>query len=336
MPAEWEPHEATWISWPRPEGISFPGAYDEVLPIFRKMVELLIPSEIVRINCGGIEKFVEKQLAGLDMSRVELVSIPTNEPWCRDHGPMFVRQQSTGRLAIVNWTYNAWGGKYPPYGFDDAVAGEVSERYGFPLLQGGMVLEGGAIDVDGQGSLLTTTSCLLHPNRNPDLTQAEMEKLMSQALGIECFVWLGDGIAGDDTDGHIDDMTRWVAPGRVVTARESNSHDPNFESLEDNYQRLLEFRTSQGNALEVFSMPMPEPLFRENQRLPASYANFYIANDVVLLPVFGDPQDQEAIGLLRGVFPDRTICPIDCRSLVWGLGAFHCLTQQQPVAETHS
>ncbi len=331
MPAEWEPHAATWLSWPRPDGISFPGAYEEILPILAKMVAALADSEIVRINVGtGLtEEVARRALAGGPLDHVEFVDIPTNEPWCRDHGPIFVVKEAEPRRAIVDWGYNAWGGKYPPFDLDNAVPETVATRLGLPLFRGGMVLEGGSIDVNGSGALLTTESCLLNPNRNPDLSREQIEARLREFLGVCEILWLGDGIAGDDTDGHVDDLTRFVAGNRVVTVVEENVADTNHRPLAENRERLRALRVG-GSSLEVLELPMPSPIVREGLRLPASYANFYIANSVVLLPVFGDAKDSTAVGVLEDCFPERRIVPIDARSLVWGLGAFHCLTQQEP------
>lgn len=332
MPAEWEPHEATWLSWPRPDGISFPSAYQEIRPIFRAMVEALGESEEVRINCGTPElrELAKKTLQGL--SNFRFFDIPTNEPWCRDHGPIFTTRPSADGLAAVNWQYNAWGGKYPPYDEDNRVPERIAAALKLPLFDGGMVLEGGSIEVNGAGTLLTTEQCLLHPNRNPSLSRQEIETKLCAFLGVEQVLWLGDGVEGDDTDGHIDDLTRFVDVSTVVTMIEDNTGDPNHAPLQENLKRLKAARLPDGRPLEILTLRMPAPVTREGARLPASYANFYIANKVILLPVFNDPNDARAVEVIAGCFPERRVIPIDCRSLVWGLGAFHCLTQQQPAA----
>ncbi len=332
MPAEWEPHEATWLSWPNPKGISFPGNYDAILPVFAQMVDALAGSERVRINVADadMETSVRKHLAGVETAHVEYCHIPTNEPWCRDHGAIFVVREEPPSVAAVNWDYNAWGNKYPPFDRDDAVPARMAALLNVPVFDAGMVLEGGSIDVNGCGSLLTTEACLLNPNRNPELSKRQIEDRLRDFLGVTTILWLGDGIEGDDTDGHVDDITRFVNRTTVVTAIETDASDPNSKILQDNLERLESFRVEDGTPLQIHRLPMPPRIEREGRRLPASYANFYIANTVVLLPVFGAPQDAVAESILQAAFPSRQIIPIDCRELIWGLGAFHCLTQQQP------
>jgi len=333
MPAEWEPHAATWLSWPRREGISFPDSYDRVLPTLRAMVAALLESEQVNINvCNGAhEAEARATLSGLPNDRLTFHIIPTNEPWCRDHGPIFLTRAEEPRLAVVDWDYNAWGGKYPPFDLDEVVPTRVAEKLGLTAYYPRIVLEGGSIDVNGSGALLTTESCLLNPNRNPQLSRAQIEQRLRDFLGVCEILWLGEGIEGDDTDGHIDDLTRFVGERSVVTVVESNPSDANYKPLQINLERLRGL-TINGKALEVTTLPMPAKIVRENLRLPASYANFYIANECVLLPTFSDPNDAEAIDVLQNAFPTRRVIPLDCRELVWGLGAFHCLTQQQPIS----
>jgi len=326
MPAEWEPHAATWLSWPRREGISFPGAFDRVLPTLRAMVAALAQSEPVCINVchDAHEAEARAVLKGLPLERVTFHPISTNEPWCRDHGPIFLTREEEPRLAVVDWDYNAWGGKYPPCDLDDVVPTRVAQTLGLPVYDGGMVLEGGSIDVNGAGALLTSESCLLNPNRNPSLDRDAIEQRLRDYLGVTEIFWLGDGIAGDDTDGHVDDLTRFVAERTVVTVVEENRADENYAPLQENLRRLERMK------LEIITLPMPAKIVREDQRLPASYANFYIANESILLPTFADANDGAAISKLEKLFPTRRIVPIDCTELIWGLGAFHCLTQQQP------
>ena len=335
MPAEWEPHEATWISWPQPDCNSFPESYDRVIPTFVKMAEALAESEIVRINVSGAEqeKTVRKLLRSCPPERVEYFHIPTDEPWCRDHGPIFVKRDKSPQLAVLNFGFNAWGYKLSPFDEDNAVPPAIAKALGLPVFNfEHFILEGGSIDTNGQGTLLTTESCLLNPNRNPALDRTAIEKKLRDKLGVKKILWLGDGIEGDDTDGHVDDITRFIGPSTVVTAVEEDEHDPNFEPLQRNLDRLHTMRLADGEPLHVLTLPMPTRIMREGQRLPASYANFYIANSVVLLPVFNEHNDSWAVSALHEAFPDRRIVPIDCRELIWGLGAFHCLTQQQPQA----
>ena len=260
--------------------------------------------------------------------------VPTNEPWCRDHGPIFLTRggnDGAAGMAVVDFDYNAWGWKYPPFDLDDAVPARVAEIFSLPVYHPGMVLEGGSIDVNGTGSLLTTESCLLNENRNPGLKKGQIEEVLKAHLNVTNILWLGDGIEGDDTDGHVDDLSRFVDRTTVVTVVEEDPADANYEPLQENLRRLREMTAEDGSPLRVLTLPMPSRIVRDGQRLPASYANFYIANKVVLLPVFSDTNDAWAGSVLRQVFPNRRVVPIDCRELIWGLGAFHCLTQQQPL-----
>ena len=338
MPAEWEPHAATWLSWPRREGISFPGSFDRVLPTLRAMVEALLESEQVCINvCNGAHE-AEARAAlsrsrGIDLARVAFHRIPTNEPWCRDHGPVFLTRNADPKLAVVDWDYNAWGNKYPPFDLDEVVPKRVAELLDLPIFYPHMILEGGSIDVNGAGTLLTTESCLLNKNRNSNLSREEIEKRLRDFLGISEILWLGDGIAGDDTDGHIDDLTRFVSERKVVTVVEEDRDDENYQPLQENLARLREMKVGASRAgmkIDIVTLPMPKKIVREDLRLPASYANFYIANSCVLCPTFADPADQIALSILQKCFPDRRVIGIDGRELIWGLGTFHCLTQQQP------
>jgi agmatine deiminase len=331
MPAEWEPHAATWLSWPRREGISFPGAYDRVIPTFREMVAALLTSEPVCINVsnGAHEAEARAVLDDLPQERLTYYTIPTNEPWCRDHGPTFLTRAEDPKLAVVDWGHNAWGGKYPPFDLDDAVPTRIGEALGLPVYHGGMILEGGAIEVNGAGALLTTESCMLNPNRNPDLTREQIEQRMRDFLGVEEIFWLSRGTEGDDTDGHIDNLARFVRERTVLAVVERDQNEVNYEPLQENLARLHEIRIS-GEPLEIVQLATPWKMVREDLRLPASYANFYVGNSVVLVPTYNDPNDSAAIATIQWAFPDRRVAPIDCQELIWGLGAFHCLTQQQP------
>src|SRR3984893_8535115 len=331
MPAEWEPHAATWLSWPRREGISFPDSFDRVLPTLRAMVEALIESENVCINvCSGAHEAEARQiLRGLSMERITFHHIPTNEPWCRDHGPIFLTRKKEPRLAIVDWDYNAWGNKYPPFDLDEVVPTRIAELLKVPVFYPRMILEGGSIEVNGAGALLTSESCLLNKNRNPNLARDEIEKRLRDYLGVREILWLGHGIEGDDTDGHIDDLARFVSERTVVTVVEENRDDANYEPLQENLRRLREMKID-NRKIDIVALPMPNRTTREDLVLPASYANFYIANTVVLAPTFADPADEVALSTLRKVFPDRRVIGIDYRERIWRLGAFHCLTQQQP------
>ena len=331
MPAEWEPHTATWLSWPRREGISFPESFDRVLPALHAMVDALIESEQVCINVSNEAHQAEARsvLRGLPMERITFYRVPTNEPWCRDHGPIFLKRNRDPSLAVVDWGYNAWGNKYPPFDLDEVVPTRLAEILKLPVFYPHMILEGGSIDVNGSGALLTSESCLLNKNRNPNLSRDEIEQRLRDYLGVSDILWLGDGIVGDDTDGHIDDLTRFVSERSVVTVVEEDRNDENYEPLQENLKRLREMKLG-GRKLDIRTLPMPNKIVREGLRLPASYANFYIANTRVLVPTFADANDEAALSILRECFPDRRVIGIDCRELIWGLGTFHCLTQQQP------
>jgi agmatine deiminase len=332
LPAEWEPHEATWLSWPHNRD-SWPGVFAGVEPAMIAFVRALAECEPVYVNVldAAHERHVRALLAKAAPSeRLRFFRIPTNDAWCRDHGAIFVTRAGREPRLAVDFDYNAWGGKYPPFDRDRLVGRQMAEELETPrFAQPDVVLEGGSIEVNGAGALLTTEQCLLNPNRNPTLSRADIERLLRRSFGVTEILWLGDGIEGDDTDGHIDDLTRFVAPRRVVTVMEPDARDKNHEPLEANRRRLAEL-TVGGGPLEVVELPMPEPQHLEDQRLPASYANFYVANGAVLVPVFGCKQDAAACSILADCFPGRRVLPIDCRVIVAGLGTLHCLTQQVP------
>lgn len=335
MPPEWAPHEATWISWPHKEA-SWPGKFEPVAGIMAGIVGHLVEGERVFINVNdeAMERFVRSVLDkhGVDLSRVDFYRIPTNDAWVRDHGPIFVLREKGGRRerAIVDWNYNAWGNKYPPFDLDDVVPTKVAKLWGVDLFEPGIIMEGGSIDLNGEGTLLTSEACLLNKNRNPHLSKAEIERYLKDYLGVRHILWLGDGIVGDDTDGHIDDLTRFVNPTTVVTVLEDNPADENYSILRDNLKRLQSMKDQDGRPLDIVTLPMPSRVDYEDQRLPASYANFYIANGRVLVPTYRCPNDRRALEVLQGCFPARKVIGIDCVDLIWGLGAIHCLTQQVP------
>lgn len=337
MPAEWEPHEATWLSWPHKEA-SWPGKFEPVPAIFAELAKRLTESELVRINVAD-EDFAERvrlelRNAQVDLARVSFHFNPTNDAWCRDHGPIYVLREVNGKRerAINDWGYNAWGNKYPPYDLDDVVPTRIAREFGETLFTPGIVMEGGSLDVNGKGTLLTTESCLLNPNRNPHLTKEQIEQYLRDYLGVTHFLWLGDGIVGDDTDGHIDDLTRFVSADTIVTVIEEDPTDENYEALNDNYERLQTMRDQDGQPFRIVTMPMPGAMYFEDQRLPASYANFYIANHLVLVPTYRHANDARALETLQTLFPTRQVVGLDCTDLIWGLGAIHCVTQQQPAA----
>lgn len=335
MPAEWAPHRGTWLSWPHRES-SWPGNFETIPHIFAAMVRALAPGEEVHINVTGpeMESDARHLLDGLHVSapRVRFYHHPTNDAWCRDHGPVFIQRTESGHIdeAIVDWGYNSWGNKYPPFDLDDAIPTRIGQTLGIRVYHPGIVLEGGSIDVNGAGSLLTTEACLLNPNRNPDLSRTKIEQHLRDYLGVTCILWLGDGIVGDDTDGHVDDIARFVGPSTIVAAVEEDREDENFEPLQDNLRRLQAMTDQDGQPFRVVPLPMPPPLYYQGERLPASYANFYIGNDVVLVPGYDTARDAAAGAALQSVFPRRRVTFIDSRDLVWGLGSFHCVTQQWP------
>lgn len=336
MPAEWEPHAATWLSWPHNEK-SWPGRFETVEPVYARMVRAIAESEAVHINVSNaeLERRAKEYLrhAGA-RGEIHFHHIPTNDAWCRDHGAIFVVQdgqrEAIKAVAATKWRYNAWGDKYP-HELDDRVARQMAEVLDLPVFERSIVLEGGSIDVNGAGALLTTEACLLNPNRNPKHSREQIEQELRNGLGVEEIIWLGDGIAGDDTDGHIDDLTRFVSSHTVVTVVESDAGDENYRPLRENLARLREVRV-EGKQLEIAELPMPPAIVYDDQRVPASYANFYITNGAILLPGYHPDTDEIASQILAELFPGREIMLIDCRDLIWGLGAFHCLTQQVPAA----
>jgi agmatine deiminase len=336
MPAEWEAHTATWFTWPRPDGISFPDKYDSVPPVYAELIKQLVVVEEVHINVWDrpMEDWVRKLLMRekTPLERVSFHHFPAYEPWCRDHGPIFVIREQNGKRerAIVDWAYNAWGNKYPPYDLDDAVPQAIARLRGLPLFSPGMVLEGGSIEVNGCGTVLTTEACLLNPNRNPNLTRLEIERFLKDYLGVSLVLWLGEGIIGDDTDGHIDDLTRFIDATTLVTVVEEDRADSNYAILQENLQRLRAFRDQSGQPFRIVELPMPGVVEHRGQRLPASYANFYMANGLVLVPTFRHPNDDRALQILQKAIPDRRVVGIDSTELIWGLGSFHCITQQEP------
>jgi agmatine deiminase len=335
MPPEWAPHRGTWLSWPHRES-SWPGKFDAIPTVFGAIVEALAPHEEVHINVTGpeMEAGVRHILddLGVPPERICLHHHPTNDAWCRDHGPTFVQRVFGGLVeeAIVDWGYNSWGNKYPPFDLDDAIPARIGSTFGIRVFQPGIVLEGGSIDVNGAGTLLTTEACLLNPNRNPDLPREEIEQHLREYLGVVKILWLGDGISGDDTDGHVDDIVRFVNPTTVVATVEDDPSDENFEALQENLHRLEGMTDQDSRPIRVIPLPMPPPLYYEGERLPASYANFYIANGVVLVPAYEAVRDEVARQVLQPLFPTRRVTLIESRDLVWGLGSVHCVTQQWP------
>lgn len=337
MPAEWCRHEATWLSYPHNRD-SWPGKIESIFPSYHLFVKVLAECETVHINVDDaiMQQHVDAALRAIDtdMSHVVFHQFPTNDAWCRDHGPAFLINHDDDRMAVVNWNHNAWGGKYP-YNLDTQIPRLVydylhHDNPSLSLFEPGIVMEGGSIDVNGCGDLVTTRSCLLNPNRNPHLSQKEIEAYLHDFYGVENVMWLNDGIVGDDTDGHIDDMVRFVSPDTVVAAVEEDLWDENYAPLQENLKLLRQMRLANGSQLNVVELPMPDMVFYDNQRLPASYANFYIANGKVIFPTYRCLTDNEAAYILEALFPYREVVGIDSTDIVWGLGSFHCLSQQQP------
>lgn len=327
-PAEWEPHAATWLAWPHNRE-TWPGTFEPIPAVWETLVRTLAEFEPVHICAGGEAVMAEARNRVGTLPNVTLHDIATNDAWARDHGPMFLSAPSL-EPALVDWEYNAWGGKYPPFDLDNAVPAQVARLSGRRRFAPGIILEGGAIDGNGEGTILTTESCLMNPNRNPTLSRAEIERHLVDYACAKKILWLTGGIAGDDTDGHVDELARFVGPTTVVAAVESDPREENYEPLKDNIARLQTMSDASGRPLEVIPIPMPRPMHHDRQRLPACYLNFYIANGIVIVPQFSDPADRVATEILARLFPGRQIRGIEATDLVCGLGAFHCITQQQP------
>jgi agmatine deiminase len=356
MPAEWEPHEATWIAWPHNKD-DWPGKFAAIPFVYGEIVRQLHQSEEVRIlvDNANVEQRSRTLLSNLKLNskRVSFWPIRTNRSWTRDYGPMFVQSPAEKKVVIHQWRFTGWA-KYPNHRYDSRVAHQVFLRlerqkhvtchslvdavlYQRPGQRPHrVVLEGGAIDVNGHGSLLTTEECLLSKvqRRNPGFTRHDYETVFADYLGVQNVLWLGKGIAGDDTHGHVDDLARFVGPRTVVAVVEDNAKDENYQPLQENLDRLKGMTDQDGKKLDIVKLPMPAPVYWSGQRLPASYANFYIANDRLLVPTFNDPNDRKALGILADLFLDHTVIGIHAVDLVWGLGTLHCLTQQQPAVQS--
>ncbi len=334
MPAEWHRHAATWLTWPK-DPVTWPDRVPQVRTIFVCMMELLAEHEIVNVlvDDEDAKREVEQRLTWPQAKNVRLHLVPTVDSWIRDYGPNFIIRDGNaqdGRVAFNQWGFNAWGDKYETLKADARIPALLAPTLDMPRFEPGIVLEGGSIDVNGAGIVMTTEQCLLNPNRNPKLTREEIEQKLREYLGVRDVLWLGEGVAGDDTDGHIDDIARFVSADTIVCAAEEDPADANSHPLQDNVRRLQLARDANGRPFNVITLPMPGRVMADNDPLPASYANFYIANNVVLLPVYGHANDQRAVDILQPLFPNRRIVAINCEPLVWGMGAIHCVTQQQP------
>ena len=338
MPAEWEPHSGTWLTWPH-NAETWPNQnMKHVEAEYLQIIKAITPGEAVQIlvQDKDTEKEIDRLLRAenIDISQVKLFDIPTNDSWIRDYGPNFLACEIEGHteLAINNWDFDSWGRRYK-WELDDLVGSIISEKLEVESYKPGIVLEGGAIEVNGLGTCLTTDSCILNPNRNGGIRREQMEKYLNNYLGASKIVWLNGDLEGDDTDGHIDNLARFVNPTTIVCSFEENEKDPNHIGLKLNYERLLAAKDQNGNPFKIIPLPMPGYVGSNRERLPASYANFYIANHTVLVPVYDHANDEKALEILAALFPEREVQPILCKTLIWGLGAVHCLTQQQPYSD---
>lgn len=333
MPAEWEPQQSTWLAWPH-DPVTWPDRVPQVEDVYELMIRALTKHQRVDlvVDPGDEQQRVQRRLQGVPNLR--LVPMEHADSWIRDYGPTFLVKGPPGQrhLAYVDWIFNAWGDKYDALLPDDRIGAWLEPVLKVPRFEPGIVMEGGAIDVDGHGTVLTTEQCLLNQNRNPQLSRAQVEGFLKDYLGVRKVLWLGDGIEGDDTDGHVDDIARFAAPGVVLAAVEPDTGDPNHAPLAENLKRLQGMTDAAGRRLQVVELPMPGFVGDEEGRLPASYLNFLLANGVVLLPVFDHPNDAKAQRILERVFPGRTVVPVPAKDLVFGMGTVHCLSQQMPAA----
>lgn len=333
FPAEWTEQEAMWLSWPHKEA-SWPGKIETIYKPYSEFIKAVAEDQKVRINVAdeAMKNFTLRHLEAVNanLANVEFYFHETNDAWCRDHGPAFVINKTEKKKAVVDWGYNAWGGKYPPFDLDDVIPTKIANHFGLPLFTPPIVMEGGSVEFNGAGTVLTTTSCLLNENRNPHLTKEQIEQYLKEFYGQEQVLWLGDGIVGDDTDGHIDDITRFVNEDTVLTVVEENPEDENYQPLQENLEALKKMTLLDGRKLNIVELPMPAPVIYEDTRLPASYANFYIANKVVVVPIFNDKNDERALQIIQSCFPGRKVIGINSVDIIWGLGSFHCLSQQEP------
>ncbi|HLY68812.1 MAG TPA: agmatine deiminase family protein [Puia sp.] len=334
FPAEFAPHAATWLSWPHKED-SWPGKIQTIFPYYSKFVKELAQREKVCINVNDdtMKSFALDCLreANADLDQVTFFFHPTNDAWCRDHGPSFlINPGAPQKKIIVDWNINAWGNKYPPYDLDDVIPTLIARHYHIPVYYPGIIMEGGSVDFNGKGTLITSTCCLLNKNRNPSLDQDQIEGYLRDFYGVEQILWVSEGIVGDDTDGHIDDTVRFVNEDTVITVVEENKNDENYSLLQQNLAELKKMRLLNGKQLNIIELPMPDEIIYNDQRLPASYANFYIANECVIVPTYRNDKDEKVLEIIAGCFPDRKTIGIDSTEIIWGLGSFHCLSQQEP------
>jgi agmatine deiminase len=336
FPAEFEPHVATWLSWPHKEE-SWPGKIHTIYPFYCQFIKELIAGEkvCINVNDGAMKKFAidHLQTAGVDLKNVDFFFHPTNDAWCRDHGPAFlINPKAEQKKIIVDWNYNAWGNKYPPFDLDDVIPTLIAKYYNVPAYYPGIIMEGGSVEFNGKGTVLTSTVCLLNKNRNPDLNQEQIENYLCNYYGVDQVLWVHEGIVGDDTDGHVDDTVRFVNEDTVIAVVEENKKDENYELLQRNLRDLKKMRLLNGKQLNIVELPMPDEIIYEDQRLPASYANFYISNYAVIVPTYRSGKDDKVLDIIQQCFPERKVVGIDSTEIIWGLGSFHCLSQQEPAA----
>ncbi len=335
LPAEWEKHEATFLAWPH-NAETWPGLLEGVEKTYLHIIQALLPGEKVYLlakDCSAATQIQERLTREkISSPNLKILTIPSDDAWVRDSGPIFVlrRDAKQPQRLAHDFIFNSWGRKYGPWDLDDVIPPAACRMLDIPWVTHDFVLEGGSLDTDGQGTLLTTEQCLLNPNRNPSLRRTDIEERLARWLGIRKVIWLHDGLEGDDTDGHIDDITRFVAPGTVVTVVEPDPKDANHAPLQENLARLRSAQDAKGQPLQIIELPMPPRSDGPHHRNPASHANFYIGNSAVLVPTFASPTDAIVLDRLRPFFPDRKVVGIDCRDLVAGLGAIHCITQQMP------
>jgi agmatine deiminase len=334
FPAEWQPHEATWLSWPINTD-TWSHKLELIYKPYCTFIKYVSSSEIVNINCSGQKEFVKNTLLNYNggLENVNLFDFKTNDSWCRDHGPGFLINKKNSERLIIDWEYNAWGGKYPPFSDDNAIPSQIAKHLNLRTVKPKIIMEGGSVEFNGEGTVLTSKSCLLNKNRNPELNQNQIENYICNYYGVDNILWVNEGIVGDDTDGHIDDTVRFVNKDTVITMVEHNVSDENHEILKSNLTLLKKMRLENGKQLNIIEIEMPNAVYEKGERLPASYANFYISNEYVIVPIYNCMKDEVALDVISSQFKDRKVLGIDSTDIIWGLGSFHCLSQQEPKAK---
>ncbi|WP_149239873.1 agmatine deiminase family protein [Dyadobacter sp. 32] len=334
FPSEWHPHRATWLTFPHNDASWQGDRLQKMRPQYLSFIKAISKGEKVGIiaNDFGLKSFIEEELerTGVDLSQIEFVVKPTNDAWCRDHGPAFLINETSKQKMVVDWGHNAWGGKYPPYDDDNRTPQAIARYLNLPVTTPGIIMEGGSVEFNGAGTILTSRSCLLNPNRNAHLNQSQIEQYLFDYYGTEQVLWVEDGIVGDDTDGHIDDTTRFVNQNTVVACVEQDANDENYQILQTNLTLLKGMRLLDGKQLNIIELPMPKAVIIDDFRTPGSYANFLICNAGVIVPVFNNPNDSVALDILAQAFPSKNIIPLEATEIIWGQGSFHCLSQQEP------